>query len=207
MKRLWLLLLAASIGLNAALLWQHFTQPRPAGRASWHDRAPGDRGMRGMREPDRDGAPGRNGGAGHDMDGAPGNDAQPPYRRMLERRLEHMTRRLDLSDAQVERLRGIATSRFAELDSLRREARAQRGRIHDLLGAPRIDAGAVRTASARLSEINARIEARITENMIAEAGVLEPGQRARYLDMMRFGGPLGRGRRGRPAMPPPDDAP
>jgi hypothetical protein len=55
-----------------------------------------------------------------------------------------------------------------------------------------VDAAAVRAASARLSGLDAEMEARITENMIREAGILEAGQRAGYLELMRFGGPPGR---------------
>jgi uncharacterized membrane protein len=83
------------------------------------------------------------------------------------------------------------------MDSLRAAGRIERGRIRDLLGDAEIDAAAVRDASRRLREIEARIESRITENMIREAAVLNPGQRARYLELMRFAGPQGRARRGR----------
>lgn len=181
MKRAWLLVLAASVGLNAALLWQQFAAPRPPERPPWNERAP-------------EGLAGRGPGPRGDR---PGPGGEPPaYADMQERRLERMAHRLDLDEDQVERLRAIAFSHGAEMDSLRTAARAERGRIRDLLGAPELDAEAVRAASRRLRGIDARIEARITENMIQEADVLSPEQRLEYVDLMRFAGPRG-GRRGR----------
>jgi Spy/CpxP family protein refolding chaperone len=180
-KRVWLLVLAASVGLNAALLWQRLAPPRAPERPPWSERVadggPG-RGPRGERGSERRG--------GEPM----------TYAEMQERRLERMAERLDLDTAQIERLRAIAFARGAEMDSLRTAAREERGRIRDLLGAAELDADAVREASQRLRGIDARIEARITDNLILEAGVLEPEQRRAYLEMMRFAGPRG-GRRGR----------
>jgi Spy/CpxP family protein refolding chaperone len=175
-KRLWFLLLAASVGLNAAMLWQHFTQRRAPERAARIERL-------------LDGAPMRGRGF---QGGEPRS-----YADMQERRLEHMMRSLDLDEAQVGRLRAIALEHAGEMDSLRAAGRAERGRIRDLLGAAEVDAAAVRDASRRLREIDARIATRITENMIREVAVLAPDQRAHYLELMRFAGPQGRARRGR----------
>lgn len=182
MKRVWFLVLAASVGLNAALLWQQFATPRPAGQAPWSERAP-------------EAVPGRGPGPRGERADRPGGEP-PAYAEMQERRLERMAHRLDLDEAQIGRLREIAFAHGTEMDSLRAAARAERGRIRDLLGAAELDADAVREASRRLREIDARIETRITENLILEAGVLSPAQRLEYLDMMRFAGPRG-GRRGR----------
>jgi len=184
-KRLWFLLLAASVGLNAAMLWQHFTAARAPEPAPFRERMPRGGPMAGPPGVD---APGPEGMPG------PRGEAPPSYADMQERRLDHMARRLELDPDQVERLRAIALDHAAEMDSLRTSARAARGRIRDLLAADVVDAAAVREQAQRLRAIDTRIEQRITENLILEAQVLDPGQRERYLSLMRFGN--NRGRRG-----------
>jgi Spy/CpxP family protein refolding chaperone len=187
-KRAWFLLLAVSIGLNAALLWHHLEDRRTMRHPEWREQGPERGPGRGARGPGARDPRGPGRGPGHDVQG----DGPPSYEAMVERRIGHMTRQLDLSDAQVTRLRSIATASFGEMDSLRAAARIERGRIRDLLSAGEVDAQAVRASSARLSAIDAAMEARITENMILEAAVLDPAQRSRYLDLMRFAGPPGR---------------
>jgi hypothetical protein len=176
MKRVWFLVLAASVGLNAALLWQQLGPSRGGAPPSRFERA-------------WDGAPGR--GPGGERD--PGRRGGEPrsWAEMQQFRLERVARRLDLDGAQLERLRAVALAPAAEMDSLRAAARIERGLIRDLLGRPEIDAGAVREAAQRLRTIEARIETRVTENLILEAGILEPGQRRAFLDLMRFAGPPG----------------
>jgi Spy/CpxP family protein refolding chaperone len=187
-KRAWFLLLAISVGLNAAMLWHHLGERRAARPAESSEQVPD----RGSRRGPRGFEPGARGPRGPGQAPGRGDSGSFSYEQMVTRRIEHMTRRLDLSDAQVVQLRSIATASFAGMDSLRAATRVERGRIRDLLSASEVDAAAVRAASARLSGLDAEMEARITENMIREAGILEAGQRAGYLELMRFGGPPGR---------------
>jgi Spy/CpxP family protein refolding chaperone len=174
-NRAWFLLLAASIGLNAAMLYMHFAAPAPDARPGLRERgeSPGDR--RGPRGP---------GGEGRPED----------HERMIERRLERMSRELDLAGAQVDALRAIARANVADMERLRDASRVQRSAIHELLSAAEIDSVEVRAAGRRLREIDREIGDLITDNLIREASVLEPDQRAAYLEMLRLDR---RGRRGR----------
>jgi len=172
MKRLWFLALAVSVGLNAAMLYQHFTRPAP------------------MQPRPRGGAFGPGPDAG--PPGEPG-DSPTSFEHMIERRLHRMTGELGLREDQVRALRAIGTAHIDRLDSLRRESRAARDSMRDLLSGAVIDSVRVREQARRLREVDTRIGVLITDNLIREAAVLDPGQRSHYLEMMRFDR---RGRRG-----------
>lgn len=170
MNRAWFLLLAVSVGLNAAMLYVQFSSPRTG---------PAERLERRMERPAR---PGERGGP------------ERTYAHVVERRVERMRNELGLSDAQVEALRAIGAANADSMQDLRESSRSQREAMRELLTAAPIDSAEIRAAGRRLRDIEARIGAMITDNLIREAAVLEPAQRAAYLEMMRFDR---RGRRGR----------
>jgi Spy/CpxP family protein refolding chaperone len=176
-SRGWFLLLAVMVGLNAALLYDKFA---PRG----DERGPHVRRFRGEAPEWR----GRFEGEPREM-----------RERLIERRIEHLSESLGLSDEQRDAIRAIEHSTLEEIVDLRTQARAMRADIRKSLQAATVDSALVERLSVALHGIQGRIEAIVTHNLIREAAVLTPEQRERFLERPEGppGSPEGPRRRGR----------
>lgn len=159
MKRLLVLALLVSLGLNIALavrLWQ----PSAVGQEeAWE-------------------------GRGHGWRSAPG-DTQA-WRERLDRRFERMARMLDLDPAQREAFRrhragvaGEVTARTAALAARRAELRMEAERRPT-------DPAGVAAALAAVGRAEAALDSLVAANLRHELELLRPDQQARFLRGMRF---------------------
>lgn len=179
MKRLWMLILLVSIGLNLGLGVHHWRESRDEGRTSRHSRLE-------RRGPDRGEWPARGDTAG--------------WRRMSQRRMERMTDGLGLAPEQERIFRENQAQAVRRIADLRGEVSRARDRVRDLMMADTVDTTALRGALVEVGRRQAVLDSVVAETIIRDLSVLEPGQRARYLRMLPFEHDRGRGaghRRGR----------
>lgn len=177
MNRLGRLILVASLGLNLGLGW-----------ALW----------RGLRpeppRPPRTERPGRERPAAGDT---------AAWRRMMQRRIERLSARLELSPAQAEQLQALQLANGPLVRAQHERLEAARGRVLEATGAEGYDAATVRASLAGLRRAQAGLDSLTQEFLLQECDLLTPAQRTRYLELL----PLEPWRGGRPGGPPdgPDD--
>lgn len=172
MKRLMVILLLLSVGLNVGLFLRVSgdRDDRP-----WAE----DRGPRvGPGEGPGDGfGEGRGEGRGQGRDGRrPGAEA----------RYEG----LDLTDEQHDRLMALREVRHETAGRRRTEMRELFDTMQDLLLAEALDREAVDEVRRRMAVARAEIDSLVAEQLIRELEIMTPEQRARYLERMpwdRFG--------------------
>jgi len=104
--------------------------------------------------------------------------------RMFDRRLEHLAGILDLRPVQRETFIRVQRETGRLLMAQRVAIGQKREALFDLISAPDIDREQVQRALAELGEGQAVLDSLVAETMIQEMEVLDPGQRARYLQMM-----------------------
>ncbi|MCB1184572.1 periplasmic heavy metal sensor [bacterium] len=178
MRKIWILILLVSLGLNVGL----GVRVLRGGGPLREEFGPGRRG---------DG-PGWEQGAGADS---------TAWRRIMDRRLGHLARRLDLSPAQVEAFREAQADLDGRLRRARRNLFAARLRVRELMITGPVDRPALRDAMAEVGRRQAEMDSLATETLLRELEALEPGQREAYLDFIPRGGGRGAGRGGGPGHP------
>ncbi|MBD3335844.1 MAG: periplasmic heavy metal sensor [Candidatus Eisenbacteria bacterium] len=179
MKRGWFFVLAFSLGLNAGLLYVTLAQ-----RGSERDVAP----AREARGP-----------LGERDDRAP-----PPegLARVIRDHLRRMTRDLDLDPQQRSAIAAIHEELLPRIAGQRREMRRLRGEVASLYAREEVTPAEFRAKVRQLSNAQARLDSLVTEAMLAEAALLTPEQRRRYVRHMPWGHPLPPQHRGPPDHPP-----
>jgi Spy/CpxP family protein refolding chaperone len=185
MNRLARLILLVSLGLNLGLGWALWQ-----GRGSEPPRPP--QGERVGRE-------------------RPAAGDTAAWRRMMKRRIERLSARLDLSAAQAEQLQALQLANGPLVRAQHERIEAARDQVRVATGAAAYDEVAVRAALASLRRAQADLDSLTQEFLLQECGLLTPAQRTRYLELL----PLEPWRGGRPSGPPdgpdgpeaPDDRP
>lgn len=183
MSRAWFFALAASIGLNAGLLWVHFTggplRPPPG--------------------PPFGGRPG----------GPPAGAPLLAPERLAERHVARLAAELDLTDEQRAALTDLMRERVPRLVEFRERILEARGDVADAYRSRQLDGHRFRAFVATLRGVQAGLDSLTTEIMLKEAEVLTPEQRERYLEVMPWSldGPGGPGVRGGPPGGPPGAGP
>ncbi len=163
MKNLVLFLLLMSVGLNLGLGFKLARRDAgpvgdiPATAPDEFQRGPGNRSADGTR------------------DGS-------FWRNMMERRLEHLTVRLDLTPEQAtafqDRHAAVAELVFAQ----RLQVHTARGRLQALIAGGAVNSDSVRVAINNISREQSRMDSLVTEAMLAEMEILDDAQRALYLE-------------------------
>ncbi len=184
MHRIWFVLLALSLGLNAGLLYERHVA---------RERVSEGGGMPPGLEMDREG-PGRH-SPGRRWPSSPRHRGDPEE--MARRHLERMSRELDLSEEQREQMDAIFRDSIQDLLAATEEVAQTRRALLDLFSAAEIDSQRVRELVAKLTEAHGRVESIVSGNMVREAALLTPEQRVRYIESL----PWHHGRRER--EPPP----
>ncbi|MFO8008408.1 MAG: periplasmic heavy metal sensor [Candidatus Brocadiia bacterium] len=92
---------------------------------------------------------------------------------------------LPLQPEQRQSLRAEWQQLLAELEPLRDELRAQRGRLMDLLSAPEPNEAEVRRARERIGELQERSRELVLEHMERTRRALPPRQRKRMFQLLR----------------------
>ena len=177
MRRLLMLALLVSVGLNVGLALRLREAPAPADRA-WRDRA-------GRLMP------------------APG-DSQAWHDRM-DRRFRRLDRMLDLDPAQQEAFRAHRAGVAEDLRTLTAALEDRRALLRAEAARRPPDPAAVAAAVAAVGRAEARLDSLVAVHLEAELRLLRPAQQEhllRTLPLQRLGGPEGRhhgrghGRRG-----------
>jgi len=171
MKRLLVLVLLVSLGLNVGLAWR-LRHAGPPERPAWHDR-------------------------GNRTVPAPG-DSQA-WRERMDRRFARLSERLDLDPEQQTAFRehrahveADVRDHLATLEQARADLRNEAERQPP-------DPAAVSAALAAVSRAEARMDSLVAVNLKAELELLRPDQQSRLLRMLPFErlgrhGGFGRGR-------------
>jgi len=170
MKRLWYLVLALSLGLNAGLLWMHF-----------HHRA----------EHERRGPWRRTGERG------PRPDAPEVGKAMVERHLARLEHELDLTPEQRSAIGAIWEQNLPAIRTTRDRLRSLRAEMRDGIAAAEIDSTALRVLARQAAAAQVELDSLTAGTMLAEAHHLQPEQRRRYAEIMPWVSP-GRMLDGRP---------
>ncbi len=186
MKRGWILLLVASLGLNAGLLLGgrgvrgDAAAPGPSRGPAWSGAAD----AAGGREPD-----------GADWDS------------LAQRRLGRLAAMLELSPQQRSRLQECRRAAWPGISERRADVRALRRALHEAYHADPIDSARVHDVVAGLALAQGSLDSLVAAALLRELDLLTPAQRAVYLATMpwesgRAHGPGRRtprgGRSGRP---------
>ncbi len=180
MKRGWVLVLLISLGLNLGLGM----------------RLLGDRGEPDGRSYSRlDGESRRTYGRWSDQD-------TTARRKMFSRRMDRIAERLDLSAEQEEAFRQVHTETGRMLMQKRVLIGEKRDLLHSLVTSDEVDQDRIRSAIGELGKEQAVLDSLVAETVLQEMAVLDPDQRARYLEMLSFEKDHLGGRRGRGASGP-----
>jgi Spy/CpxP family protein refolding chaperone len=180
MKKGWVLVLLVSLGLNLGLGL----------------RLLGDRGGpegRGYSRLDRESR--RTHGRWADQD-------TTARRKMFARRMDHIADRLELSAEQREVFRKVHMETGRILMQKRVLISEKRDLLHDLVTSDEVDQDRIRRAIGELGQEQAVLDSLVAETVLQEMAVLDPDQRARYLEMLSFEKDHRGGRRGRGASGP-----
>jgi Spy/CpxP family protein refolding chaperone len=191
MKRIWFLIFALSMGLNAGLLYVSLS----------HRGAQGGQAQR-----SEESRP--SGGADTERRAEQPEDTASVIRSHLDRMTHDLrldTRQRSAIAAIHEDLLPRILAERAEMDSLRREVSVAYAR-------PAIDPNAFRALVEKVSMAQTRIDSLVTEAMLREAAVLTHDQRQRYVEESPWGHPLAPPRREPEArqtdrLSPPQDVP
>ncbi len=178
MKKGWVLVLLISLGLNLGLgLRLLGDRGGPDGRRdSWQNR---------------------------DFRGSRGRWAAQDSvarKKMFTRRMDQIADELDLGPEQREVFREVHMKTGRMLMQKRVLIAEKRELLHSLVTGDSIDQEGIRGAIAELGQEQAVLDSLVAETVLQELNVLEPGQRARYLEMLSFdkgGAGHRRGRGGR----------
>ncbi|MEN8006182.1 MAG: periplasmic heavy metal sensor [Candidatus Krumholzibacteriota bacterium] len=181
MKKGWVLVLLISLGLNLGL------GVRLLGDRGGADRCPDSRLVGEIRGPR----------------GRWAKQDSVARKKMFTRRLERIADALGLDPEQREVFREVHMKTGRMLMQKRVLIAEKRGLLHTLVTSERIDQDGIREAIAELGRQQAVLDSLVAETVLQEMEILEPGQRARYLELLPFDkggggprrGPGGRGAR------------
>jgi Spy/CpxP family protein refolding chaperone len=193
MKKVWILVLLISLGLNLGLGCRLYKQARQD-RQTGAERLSG----RGGRE-DRPRRP----GGGRRQDGRLAHPAPrdtSAWRQIMENRLAMVARRLELSPTQQESFRSVHRRAFAVLRDQRQLIETARQDLHEKIAAETVDPGEIRQLIQILGRRQAEMDSLITETMLQELASLTPEQRVRYLEILPW--ERGQGGKGSSRKPP-----
>ncbi|MFH2051279.1 MAG: periplasmic heavy metal sensor [bacterium] len=174
MNKGWLLVLLVSLGLNLGL-----------GYRIWNAESAG-------------GSPG--GPPGGPSPGEVGEGrftprSQDRWREMAGRRLQHLTRRLNLDPEQQDALRAIQEEHGRRIQESLAALEEFRVELRGRMLAEDADPAEVRRAIHAMGRRQAVLDSLVTETVLQELDVLRPDQRMEYLELMPF--ERGPGRSGR----------
>ena len=159
MRKVWMLILLVSVGLNLGLAWRMYHR---------EDAAPDPEDRGGFRH-----------GRAHMA-----HDDSAGWHHMHEQRIDRITRRLDLSAEQVEGFEAAhrETGRLLREKSLL--VKGTRTRLLELATEESLDETAVRETMATLSRQQANLDSLVAETMLEEMRNLDPDQRILYLKLL-----------------------
>ncbi|MBK8165231.1 MAG: periplasmic heavy metal sensor [bacterium] len=175
MNRLLRLLLLVSFGLNVGLGWA-LLRDRPEGRV---------------------GRPGAV--SGHAWRERPAPDDTAAWRRMMDRRIERLSGRLDLDPDQADRLHRLQQGNGPVMHAARQRVETGRQAVRAAVDADGFGDGQVRVALRDLRRAQADLDSLAQEFLLQEFAVLTPEQRehyARILPLDPWRGPGADGPRG-----------
>ena len=179
MKKIWMLVLLISLGLNLGF-----------GLRMLKDRGgPGER-----RHFSR-------GEQSHRFQGRWADRDSVSRRDMFNRRMERISETLGLDTAQREVFRRVHAETGRLLMRKRIVISEKRDLLHDLVTSEVVDQDQIRAAIAELGQEQAVLDSLVAETVLQEMAVLDPDQRGRYLEVLSFekqgyGRNRGRGGRG-----------
>lgn len=164
MRRGWFILLALSLGLNAGLLFVHFSpwadipdlqRPRPRGQ---------------------------------EVGGAPGPMSHPGGAESFIRdRIARVGKRLDLNDDQIKSMADILDGVMPEMIARREHIRDLRAQMRDEYLLPEVDANRIQELRVEADLAQSALDSIMVETMLKEARILTPEQREAYFQLMPFG--------------------
>ena len=172
MKRIWVLVLLISLGLNVGL-GLRLMKGDSRGRQRPHTRTWSE---------------------SHRFEGRWAHRDSAARRKMFSRRLERMSDTLGLDADQQEAFAKIHAETGHLLMTRRGIIAEKRTLLHDLVAREDVDRDQFRAAIAELGQQQAVLDSLVAETVLQEMAVLEPAQRGRYLELL----PLERGERGGP---------
>lgn len=176
MKKIWILILFISLGLNLGLGWRLMNNA-DSGKGTIHSqRERGSRTFQG-RWADRDSV---------------------SRQEMFNRRIDRMADTLGLDFEQREVFRRVHTQTGDLLMRKRLIISEKRDLLKDLVTSEEINQEKIRRAIAELGQEQAVLDSLVAETVLQEMAVLSPEQRAGYLEMLSFeldgrGGRRGKG--------------
>lgn len=177
MKKRWMLVLMISVGLNIGLSLR-LARPGHPFAVPGPEAAGGGRSSRWDRAAEGD---------------------STVWEGFMGRRIERLADSLNLTPVQVEAFWAAQRSNGRQLHQKRRELFQARRQLRMNIVAGEIDLQAVRLAMAGMGRRQAELDSLAAETLLQELAVLDPAQRAQYLDFLppEGGHEPGRGRRGR----------
>ncbi|MGD9548771.1 MAG: Spy/CpxP family protein refolding chaperone [Candidatus Krumholzibacteriia bacterium] len=170
MNKGWLLVLLVSLGLNLGLGYRIWNAESPGGSPGGPGPREAGEGRFTPRSPDR-------------------------WREMAGRRLQHLTRRLNLDPVQQDALRAIQEEHGRRIQESLAALEEFRVELRGRMLAEEADPAEVRRAIHAMGRRQAVLDSLVTETVLQELDVLRPDQRLEYLEMMPF--ERGPGRSGR----------
>jgi hypothetical protein len=173
MKRIWFLVLALSLGLNAGMLYVSLSHQ--GGKMGTERDKPGrdDKGNPG--ESERERQPER----------APGD-----FEAVIRSHLDRMTRDLHLDGRQRSAIAAVHERLLPRINEQRREMDSIRVDVASQYARPTVEPLEFHRIVRRLSSAQARLDSLVTEAMLGEAAVLTFDQRQAYLREMPWGNPM-----------------
>jgi Spy/CpxP family protein refolding chaperone len=113
---------------------------------------------------------------------APGDSTG--WNRYMGRRMQHLAARLDLRPDQVDSFRAAQAATGRLLREKRRDLYQGRLRLREMMAAGAVDRPVLRQVMAELGHRQAEMDSLAAEAMWRELEVLDPSQRAVYLDLL-----------------------
>jgi len=176
MKNLGWLVLLLSLGVNIGLGYRLLVSPADDSRPGDAIRTHHDPDCRPSGQWDRD--------AADRMRFSRGDSST--WCRIMDRRLERIAGRLDLTSEQMEVFRSTQRENAAVLLQQRRRIGLIRDHLRGIVARQTVDPDSVRAIMRDLGGQQARLDSLVTETMLKEMAVLEPGQRTLYLKILPF---------------------
>lgn len=186
MRRGWFVLLALSLGLNAGLLFVHYSR--------WN-KLPEfpSREVMGREEHGERGAPGERAELGP-MDRPGGAES------FIRDRIARAGEKLDLSEDQIKSMSEILDAVMPEMMVRRDHIRELRMQMRDEYIRPEVDVDRIQALRQETEFAQSKLDSIMVETMLKESHILTPDQREAYFQLMPFGERGGHGarmRRGR----------
>lgn len=113
---------------------------------------------------------------------APGDSAA--WRRVMDHRIERLADRLDLEPAQVELLQQLQAANGPLVHRERERAEAAREEVRAIVNAGDFEPGRARDALRRARVAQAGLDSLVQEFLMQELALMNPQQRARYVEIL-----------------------